>query len=151
MTLTLQPATLDDAAEIAHILSAWIDETDWMPRIHTHAEDQKFGRFLVTKTEVTVAKEYGNVAGFSAMQGHELQALYLAKSARGRGLGGRLLDQAKSGRDEIFLWCFQSNRPARQFYAHHGFHEIGRSDGHGNDEKLPDVRYHWARAREGRL
>lgn len=151
MTITLQPATLEDAAEIAAILSGWIDETDWMPRVHTKEEDRAFGDFLVTKTDVTVAKGYGNVSGFAAMQGDELQALYVDRAARGQGLGGRLLDHVKASRDNVFLWCFQSNRPARQFYLNNGFYEIGRSDGKANDEKLPDIRYHWARAREARL
>ena len=99
MTITLQPATLEDAAEIAAILSGWIDETDWMPRVHTKEEDRAFGDFLVTKTDVTVAKAYGNVSGFAAMQGDELQALCFLAGANSIFYGDQLLTTGNATAD----------------------------------------------------
>ena len=151
MTITLRSAEQADAPEIAQILSDWIDETNWMPRIHTRQQDQCFGQFLITKTKVTVARGHQEVLGFAAMHGTELQALYLKRSMRGQGLGARFLRHLKERNASLSLWCFQSNRPARHFYRSNGFQEIGRSDGQGNDEKLPDVRYHWAKANQGRM
>jgi hypothetical protein len=41
------------------------------------------------------------------------------------------------------LWVFQRNDAAREFYARHGFIELRRTDGSGNEEREPDVRLAW--------
>ena len=41
------------------------------------------------------------------------------------------------------LWVFERNDRARSFYAHHGFTEVERTDGSGNEEKEPDVLLRW--------
>jgi ribosomal protein S18 acetylase RimI-like enzyme len=39
------------------------------------------------------------------------------------------------------LWAFQSNARARRFYERHGFEAVEFTDGNGNEERWPDVRY----------
>ena len=64
----------------------------------------------------------------------------------GTGAGGLLLEGAKrSGEAALELWCFQANTYARRFYERHGFKAIRLTDGHDNEEKMPDVRYRWQR------
>jgi GNAT superfamily N-acetyltransferase len=41
------------------------------------------------------------------------------------------------------LWTFQVNESARRFYERHGFTEVEHTDGAGNEEREPDVRYAW--------
>lgn len=147
MNVRISPAKGKYADEIATILSGWVDETDWMPRVHTLEEDRGFGEFLIRKTDVTVAIDEGKVVGFLALQGCVVQALYIAKNARGFGIGARLLDRAKQGLPRLELWTFQANHKARQFYAREGFSEVLETDGNGNDEKLPDVKLAWERER----
>jgi len=145
VNIQIEAASADDAPAIATILSGWIDETEWMPRIHTHEQDQGFGRYLIEVTEVAVARHRGQVVGFLARQGRDVQALYLARDARRKGVGSALLDHAKSQSDHLRLYTFQANHAARAFYAHHGFAEDHRTDGAGNDEKLPDICLTWER------
>ena len=145
MNPQIRPATIQHAEEIAEILSGWIDETSWMPRIHSYEEDQGFGEFLIRKTQVTVALEQDKVIGFLARQGDVVQALYLAPAARGQGVGARLLNDAKGAAERLELWAFQANREARRFYVREGFAEVAETDGAGNDEKLPDVKLVWER------
>jgi hypothetical protein len=60
----------------------------------------------------------------------------------GRGLGDRFMDlvsQRQPG--ELQLWAFQSNARGRRFYEHHGFTAVEFTDGAGNEEHWPDVRY----------
>jgi hypothetical protein len=45
--------------------------------------------------------------------------------------------------DGLQLWTFWANGPARRFYLRHGFTEVERTDGSGNEEHEPDVRYTW--------
>jgi hypothetical protein len=41
------------------------------------------------------------------------------------------------------LWTFQSNVRAHKFYERHGFIAVETTDGSGNEEQAPDVRYVW--------
>jgi chorismate mutase len=55
-----------------------------------------------------------------------------------------LLELAKAQRPDGFgLWVFESNVPARAFYARYGLVELERTDGAGNEERRPDVRMVW--------
>ena len=146
MTPGIRPATVGDTEAIAQILSDWIDETSWMPRVHTRDEDRGFGAYLLEKTDVTVAQDGAQVVGFLALRQPFVQALYVAAHARRRGVGRRLLTHAKAGQNVLELWTFQANDPAREFYASHDFQEVRRTDGDGNDENLPDILFRWRRA-----
>lgn len=136
-----------DAPAIGAILSDWIDETDWMPRIHKRAEEQAFAADLVARGWVNVARSRGEVVGFLARDGAEVVALYVARGARGQGVGSALVARAKRQSARLALWTFQFNPAAQDFYAAHGFREVARTGGAGNDEKLPDIRYVWERRR----
>jgi GNAT superfamily N-acetyltransferase len=143
MTL-LRPATPLDAGDVGAILSAWVDETPWMPRIHTRAEDIAHAGKLVGQGWVTVS-EAETISGFLARDCNNIHALYVDTSARGQGVGSRLLTDAMRRVDYLTLWTFQANIRAQAFYERHGFAPVDRTDGAGNDEGLPDIRYHWQR------
>ncbi len=145
MNLIVEPARITDAPGIGGILSDWIDETGWMPRIHTRDEIQGFAREMVERGWVEVARRCGSAVGFLARDGQEVHALYLARSARGQGVGKALLDRAKAETDRLLLYTFAANTRARDFYLREGFHEVARTNGADNDEKLPDIRFRWER------
>lgn len=145
--IAIGPARPSDAPAIGAILSDWIDETDWMPRIHKREDEQTFAADMVARGWVSVARRRGAVVGFLARDGEEVLALYVARTARGQGVGSALLARAKRKSRRLTLWTFQFNHPARRFYADHGFVEIERTGGAGNDEKLPDIKYLWERVR----
>lgn len=149
MTL-LRPARDMDAGAVGAILSAFIDDTDWMPRIHTRAEDLAHAAALIARGWVTVAEVEGRVAGFMAVEGEDLDALYIAESAQACGVGSALVNDLKKRQEVIELWTFQENMRAQEFYLKHGFVEIERTDGARNDEKLPDMRFVWRRATLGK-
>jgi GNAT superfamily N-acetyltransferase len=126
------------------ILSDWIEEMLWMPRLHSRAQDRAFCLHLVETMAVWAVQPDHQVLGFLAQEGAEVPALYLAPAARGRGLGKALLDEAKAANDGCLgLWTFQANTGAIRFYSREGFSEVARTDGSGNDEKLPDLRLEW--------
>jgi len=133
----------DDAAALAAILSGWIDETPWMPRIHTRDEDRAFCAHLISKG-VRIAHNNGVPVAFLARNGADITALYVAAHHRRSGFGSALIDDAKAVSDALSLWTFQANTEARAFYDCHGFAEIARTDG-DNDEGLPDVKLSWTR------
>ena len=145
MTLRLRPARPTDAGAVGDILSGFTDATDWMPRLHTRAEDLAHAGRLIDRGWVTVAEEAGRVLGFLARDGEEVVALFVAPAGQGRGMGKALLDAAKADCPRLALWTFQANTPARRFYRREGFHETDQTDGSANDEGLPDVHLRWHR------
>jgi ribosomal protein S18 acetylase RimI-like enzyme len=139
----LRPARSTDAGKVGAILSAFVDGTDWMPRLHSRAEDVAWAGVMIDRGWVTVAEDdNGQVAGFIASEGGFIHALYVAPGPR-RGIGRTLLDAAKTKADRLELWTFSANAQARRFYERQGFAEVETSDGAGNDEGLPDVRLVW--------
>lgn len=140
------PAERRHAEACAAILDAWIDENDWMPRLHDAESVRWFvGDVLFAERRVRVALEGGRPVGFLALDEAEgfVAALYLARAARGRGIGKRLLDEAKAARPAgLRLWTFLPNGAARRFYAREGFTEVRRTAG-DNEEGVPDVLLEW--------
>lgn len=131
-----------DLALLARILGGWIAATDWMPKLHSEAENLWFIGHLAERGVVRVA---GLPAlGFLARQGDEVDALYLAPEARRQGIGSALMAEAMAAQQMLTLWTFQANSAAQAFYGALGFVEVGRTDG-DNDEGLPDVRLEWRR------
>ncbi len=145
ITPAISPARPGDAPEIAAILSGWTDETAWLPRVHSRAEDREHADDLIRRGWVSVARDSGQVLGFMARAGEDIHALYVARPARGQGIGKALLDHAKARASRLGLWAFEANLRARAFYRREGFREVARGDGAGNDEGLPDIRLEWSR------
>jgi GNAT superfamily N-acetyltransferase len=142
-----RPATADDAAAIAGVFSPSFRLLSFLPALHTEEEDRWFIENVVLKEcIVTVAEGDEGIVAFLALQGEEVRMLYAHPDVIGAGAGSLLIEGAKrSGEAALELWCFQANTLARRFYERHGFKAIRFTDGHDNEEKMPDVRYRWAR------
>jgi GNAT superfamily N-acetyltransferase len=116
-----------------------------MPRIHSAADDRWFvGSVLLPTHEVWVAEADEAVVGFAAVKGSLLGHIFVEPTAQGRGIGSRLLAKVTELRPEGFeLWTHQPNEQARRFYERRGLVAVETTDGAGNEEKVPDVRYQW--------
>ncbi len=141
----LRPATPADADASAAILQDWLDETPWMPRLHTLADTRAFMRErLFPACAVTVAEVDGATRGYLALRpGGVVQSITVGRGWRGRGLGVRLMAAARAASPGgLTLWTFVANEGARRFYGREGFVEVERTEG-DNDEGLPDVKLVW--------
>jgi GNAT superfamily N-acetyltransferase len=146
--ISLRPARPQDAAACAAIFNAWVDATDWMPRVHPPEDVERHFRETVLPTRsVTVAERAGEVVGFVALAAGHVDGLYLAARARRQGIGSALLAAAKATcPDGLTLWTFVANEGARAFYGRQGFAELRHTDG-DNEESLPDILLAWPGAR----
>jgi GNAT superfamily N-acetyltransferase len=103
-----------------------------------------------------VAVVDGQIAGFSNygyavetasdFRG-ELFALYLLKSAQGRGIGGQLIRAAADGLlnmgvDSMIVWVLKEN-PTRQFYEHFGGVYLREKPIEIGGARLLEVAYGW--------
>jgi GNAT superfamily N-acetyltransferase len=146
--VVLRRAKASDAANAAGV---WLRSfAAALPEVvRPHSDDavrHYFREVVVPLRETWVAEdaETGAVVGVMVLDGDELAQLYLAPDWRGRGLGDRFVALARERSPEgLSLWTFQVNKPAHRFYERHGFVAVEHTDGSGNEEREPDVRYEW--------
>lgn len=135
-----------DAAGMADVwLRSFAAALPTVRRAHGDDEVREwFAEVVVVRHEAWVAVDGDAVVGLMVLDGAELEQLYLDPAWRGRGLGDRFVELAKRrGPQGLELWTFQVNGPARRFYERHGFVAVEWTDGRGNEEREPDVRYAW--------
>jgi GNAT superfamily N-acetyltransferase len=115
----------------------------WLPVLHSPADVERFvAERLLPGADVWVAEVGGAVAAYAARAGTELDHLYVDPGHQGRGLGGALLARAaERAPGPLQLWTFARNARARAFYERRGFVAVRETDGAGNEEHEPDVRY----------
>jgi ribosomal protein S18 acetylase RimI-like enzyme len=148
--VVIRRASPADADEVAGV---WLRSYDaalpTVRRAHTDAEVRAWFRDVVLpEHETWVAEADGSVIGLLVLGPGEIEQLYLDPGWRGRGLGDRLVSLAQRlFPGGLSLWTFQVNAPACRFYERHGFVAVERTDGRGNEEREPDVRYVWPSVR----
>lgn len=145
---TLRPAAPGDAAAIAECyLDSFNQALPGIVRPHSDDAVQAWVRdiALPTMTVTIAAHALGFITGFCTTTPGWITELYVEPAWQGRGLGRQLLLHAMAQQpDGLELWAFQQNTRAKRFYERHGFVEIERTDGSGNEERAADVRYRWS-------
>ncbi|SEL19168.1 Acetyltransferase (GNAT) family protein [Roseovarius nanhaiticus] len=129
--------------QMAAILWDFGRRTPWLPRVRPYRTDLRVMTRITRAGWVRVLHDARGPAAFIARDGARIHALYVHPRAQGRGLGRTLLDDAKHAAPRLELWVAEANREARAFYDAQGFAEGQRSDGTGNDERLPDIQMIW--------
>ena len=143
--MILRPATPDDAPAMSRILWDCVEiSLPFLPQLHTRDEHVAWFRgSLMPEHQVWVAEVDGEVAGYIGWRDGWIRHLFVHPDAQGRGIGPALLARALEARRPMQLWTFQQNARARRFYEARGFRPVEFTEGEGNEEKVPDVRYLW--------
>lgn len=145
--VVIRPATGSDAKRVAEVyLSARRAAVPAIPpSVHTDQATIDWVRRCVTEAGwVWVAEVDGQIQGLLMLADCFVDQLYVAPAYTGRGIGLSLLRHAKNRCPAgLQLWTFRANVRARRFYERHGFRAVEETDGSGNEEHAPDVRYVW--------
>ncbi|TCR22231.1 GNAT family N-acetyltransferase [Streptomyces sp. BK205] len=144
--VVIRRATAADASATADVyLRSFAAALPTVVRPRSDDEVRAYIRDVVVPARETwVADAEGRIVGLMVLAEGLLSQLYLAPDWRGRGIGDRFVALAKERSPQgLSLWTFQVNKPAHRFYERHGFVEAERTDGSGNEEREPDVRYVW--------
>jgi GNAT superfamily N-acetyltransferase len=148
-TVALRRAVPADARAAADVwLRSFHAALPTVVRPRTDDEVRAYFRDVVVPLRETwvaeTAGHAGGIVGVMVLDAGLLSQLYLAPEWRGRGLGDRFVALAKERSPAgLTLWTFQVNEPAHRFYERHGFVARAFTDGSGNEEREPDVRYEW--------
>lgn len=147
-TATLRRAGDDDAPAVAEVLiSSRRAAGDAIPPgVHPDAETREWVRTVVVpEREVWLAEDAdGRALGVMVLDDDWVDQLYIEADCTGMGLGSRFIELAKSRRPAgLQLWTFVTNTGAQKFYRRHGFVVAETTDGAGNEEKAPDIRFVW--------
>jgi GNAT superfamily N-acetyltransferase len=135
----IRRATGDDVEEIVAIFEPSFALLDFLPNVHTHEENLTFFDRCVREQEAYLLGR-----GFAILDGDWLRHLYVHPDAIGTGVGHALFEHVTTLRPDGFeFWVFQQNERARRFYEAHDAVPVEFTDGSGNEEKTPDVRYRW--------
>lgn len=143
----LRTATTADLPEVAavHLAARHAAGSAFPPAVHADDEVRAWVRgWDLSACDVRVATSGGRVVGYTRSTPTWLDDLYVHPDAQGRGVGTLLLRQVLADHpDGVGLWVFESNHPARELYARHGFVALERTDGTANEEHAPDIRLVW--------
>lgn len=144
--INVRRAGLEDADAIAGIHTAARREAmPYLPQLHTDEETRDWiARVVLPTQQVWVAEREGQVIGVAVLDGSTLEHLYVLPEEQGGGVGSALLEKVRAtSPGGLTLWTFQRNAAARSFYERRGFTAVEFTDGSGNEEQEPDVRYQW--------
>jgi GNAT superfamily N-acetyltransferase len=132
---------VDDVEAVVGIFEPSFALLDFLPQLHTHEENLAFFRRILGEGGECWLHDGG---GFALLRGDTLWHLYVRPEALGTGVGHELFEHVVAQRPEGFdFWVFQANDRARRFYEAHGAVAVELTDGSGNEERTPDVRYEW--------
>ena len=137
-----------DAAVVADLLiRARAAAAGYIPAV-VHSDDEVrawVAADVLPEFEVWLSIAGGDaVVAVMVLDDRWVDQLYVDPEWTGRGIGGQLIEHAKSRRPGgLQLWTFVTNVRAQRFYQRHGFAVVETTDGSGNEEKEPDLRLVW--------
>ena len=126
----------------------WAGTRGQGPVARRRDEDARALGKLIVQGKVQLWRRQGRARAFLARDGMRIHALYTSPEWRGCGGGAALLGCAQDQVGRLELYAAETNGGARQFYARHGFREVSRGHGAGNDEGVPDILMRWERPKE---
>ncbi len=142
----LRPSEGNAAANLHRIAGALIPGYD--TSLHAIEEYHRlYADHVMVDGPVWGAFESDVLRGHVALLPGWIDHLYVDPAVHGRGIGSALVAIAQREQGELRLYTFQTNTRGRQLYERHGFVVEELTDGQRNEEKMPDVTYHWRRTR----
>ncbi len=147
--LVLRPMEPNEtgAASAVHVAArlAAAERGTMPPPVHpVSGAERWFAEEVAPHREVWVAEQGGRLVAVLVLDRAFVDQLYVHPDREGRGIGTALLRLAMALRPGGFgLWVFAVNDRARALYEANGLVPVQHTDGAGNEERAPDVRYEW--------
>jgi GNAT superfamily N-acetyltransferase len=122
-TIILRPARPEEREELEQIQAhASLELPDYREQLLANPDAIHLPPAQIANGQVIVAELNGSIAGFAAVVGGELDALFVEPDLWGRGIGRALIDAAThSARQRGLALTVIANPSARRFYENCGF------------------------------
>ena len=143
--MSLRPAQRADAPAVTRIFQSRPERTrsricrSRTPTPRTTPSSPASSRAAASPSRSTTAP-----VAFLALDGDEIDHLYVDPGHHRQGHGTALLAAAQAAHEHLELWVFQRNLGAIAFYEAHGFAIVASTDGADNEEHEPDHRMAWS-------
>ena len=128
---TIRPYKAEDREAVVQMLA---DSEPWKRLGYTSADWARLFGAMPQGRDAFIIETNGAVAGLALLRprflmGDYLELLAIAPSARGKGLGGILLNYLEglvfARAKNLFVCVSDFNQEARRFYQKHGYEKIG--------------------------
>ena len=127
--MKIRMSRLAEAPEIIQIWKSSVDATHDFLTAHDRQEIEKEVVGFFSETPVWVATNQDDLpVGFMFLHDGHLEALFVDASARGLGVGKRLISHALALHPDLSVDVNEQNQQAVGFYQHMGFQVSGRSE-----------------------
>ena len=102
-------------------------------------------RDMLPQAELYVHEDAGTrqIDGFIGLTGNHIEGIFVAESARSKGVGKALLEYAKSRKPSLTLSVYQKNERALAFYQREQF--TVQSEGIDEDTNEAELQMLWSR------
>lgn len=118
MVRRVKQSDIDAAADIW--LEANMEAHSFVPEEYWNGHFEMV-KELLAQAELYVWEDGAGIQGFVGLEADYIAGLFVRSGARSGGVGKRLLDRAKAGRDGLTLRVYQKNAGAIRFYRREGF------------------------------
>ena len=100
---------------------------------------------MLPQAELYVHEDAGTrqIDGFIGLTENHIEGIFVAKSARSKGIGRALVEYAKSRRPRLTLSVYQKNQRALAFYRREQF--VLQSEGIDEDTNEAEIQMLWTR------
>ena len=101
--------------EVSIVAHSFIPQEMW----EAHKDELRNKYLPIAQT--WVAEENGNLLGFISLIEDYIGALFVTSASQGKGVGTRLIEQAKQAYEHLKVGVYAKNMKAREFYSKNGF------------------------------
>ncbi len=117
----IRPLQAPDLARAAEIwLNTNLKAHDFIPAEYWQDHFDQVKQMLPL-AEVYLYEEQGEIQGFIGLSGSYIAGIFVCGQAQSRGIGRKLLDYAKAGKNRLELRVYQKNARAIAFYRREQF------------------------------
>jgi putative acetyltransferase len=128
MTYTIREYKADD---LDGVMSSWEHANDlahsFLPKAFVDKVRQDIPNLYLPNAETWVADYDGTVAGFIALIGNEIGAVFVEPKFHSSGIGRALVGKAQELRGDLEVEVFELNAIGCKFYSKYGFSLMSES------------------------
>jgi putative acetyltransferase len=130
-----------ESSDMSDVLSIWLEASivahSFVKREFWESQLDDMRNIYIPSSDTFVYSENGTVKGFISMNGETIAALFVIPQEQGKSIGSKLIDKAKSLKNNLNLAVYRENSASVRFYQKAGFLVSGeRVDAHTGQIEL---------------